>query len=159
MKLHYVLLLSFVSLIGWRATASAHGVKLKYRTTQAVEIQAAYDGGQPMANAQITVYAPDDPSSAWLTGTTDATGKFTFTPEANQIGNWDVKVRQAGHGEIVTIELGAAELNTSSMTSVQTQAFFTESSYTPLQKLIMAATGIWGCVGTALFFYRRKIES
>jgi len=139
----------------------AHGANISYQQTQAIEIQAQYDGGTPMDNAQVTVYAPDDPANPWLKGMTDAEGKFTFSPDPTVTGNWDVKVRQAGHGDLVSIPIagnangdgGGGENNTVQIATAPTSM---NSGYTPLQKAVMAAVGVWGCVGTALFFARRK---
>ena len=78
--------------------ATAHGVKIEHRMTQVVEIQATYDTGTPLKNAQVTVYAPENPTTPWKQGMTDEAGNFMFTPDAVQNGYWEVKVRQAGHG-------------------------------------------------------------
>lgn len=144
-------LLLFLTLGGSTRTL-AHGAKLTYQSTQAIEIQATYDDGSPMANAQVVIYAPDDPTTPWLTGMTNPQGQFIFTPDGSQSGNWDIKVRQAGHGDILTIPLTQDTLVSANVSSSQ-------SNYTPLQKALMAITGIWGFVGTALFFSRKKVQS
>jgi nickel transport protein len=102
-KLQYVLPFALLSGLGWQAQALAHGVMIDYATTQAIEITALYDTGEPMANAQVVVYAPNDPSTPWMTGSTTESGSFTFSPDPTQSGNWEVAVRQAGHGEILSI--------------------------------------------------------
>jgi nickel transport protein len=98
-----------------------------------------------MAGAQVTVYAPNDPSTPWLTGVCDDEGRFSFTPDSSESGTWDIQVRQAGHGDIVHIPVGAASAGTGD-----------SDSYSALQIILMAACVIWGSVGTALFFMRRK---
>ncbi len=126
--------------------AIAHGVALNYKTTQALEIQAKYDTGEPMKQAQVTVYAPNR-EKPWLQGRTDDKGRFTFTPDASIPGSWEVKVRLAGHGDVVTIPVGATQADASANEG---------SGYTPLQKGVMTASVVWGLIGTALFFWRRK---
>ncbi|GAB4531497.1 MAG: carboxypeptidase regulatory-like domain-containing protein [Pleurocapsa sp.] len=133
--------------------ALAHGAKIQYRQTPAITIQANYDDGSPMKNAQVVVYAPSDPAAPWIKGTTDETGHFSFTPDSSITGNWDVKVRQSGHGDIITIPLTDGKLNSELNT---TKAISGNNSDTSLQKIIAAAAGIWGFVGTALFFSRPK---
>lgn len=157
--------LLFCTVLGISPKALAHGANISFQPTQAIEIQAQYDGGTPMDNAQVTVYAPDDPATPWLTGTTDAEGKFTFSPDPTLTGNWDVKVRQAGHGDLISIPIegnnssgenannGSSDNNTVAIATAPTMM---NSGYTPLQKAVMAVVGVWGCVGTALFFARRK---
>lgn len=152
--------LGLLCLVGWQSRAIAHGVAIEYRATQAYEIKAAYDTGDPMTNAQVAVFAPTDPAKPWLTGTTDAAGRFVFSPSAP--GNWEVQVRQAGHGDILVIpvESGSAapvpavsSSNGESATNPP-RAAGSVGTYTPLQKGVMIGSVIWGCVGTALFFGR-----
>jgi len=54
------------------------------------------------------------------------------------------RVRHAGHGGIIHVPVGEA------------LAAAGGTPYSPLQLVLMAACVIWGLVGTALFFARRK---
>jgi len=125
--------------------ALAHGAKIEYTVNVAIELVAAYDNGEPMAGAQFVVYAPDDPSTPWLTGFCDDEGRFSFVPDTSKPGTWDVQVRQAGHGDIVHIPIGEDAAVTGS-----------SGGYTTLQIVLMALCVVWGTVGTALYFSRRK---
>lgn len=150
----YGLPTALLLMFGWQAVTHAHGVALDYTSVAAVQLTATYDNGEPMKNAQVNIYAPDDPSDPWLTGQTDEQGQFVFTPDAEQAGNWEVQVRQAGHGDIVNIPV-----NTNADGSVQIAdaiAKRTSDSYSTPQLVLMGAAGIWGFVGTALFFSREK---
>jgi len=111
----------------------------------AIEIVAKYDNGEPMDGAQVVVYAPDDASTPWLTGSCDDEGRFTFMPDSSKPGTWDVQVRKAGHGDIVHISVGE-----------DTVVSGGTSSYSVLQIVLMVACVIWGGVGTALYFSRRR---
>jgi nickel transport protein len=113
-------------------------------------LQASYDDGKPMIDAQVVVYAPSEPSKPWLKGKTDAQGKFVFTPDSSLVGNWEVKVRRAGHGDIITIPVG----QTLALGQISSAA-----DYTPLQKMLMSLSTVWGFVGTALFFAQKKGNS
>jgi nickel transport protein len=178
-KLQFIFPLALLSGLAWQMRALAHGVAIDYQETQAIEITAIYDTGEPMANAQVVVYAPSDPSTPWMAGTTTETGIFTFTPDRSQAGNWEVSVRQAGHGELLSIPVEASASSTGESTGGTTQATedATESevstttdtprmnqtpqsnrigSLTPMQRALMAGSAIWGFVGTALFFTRGK---
>jgi len=125
--------------------ALAHGAKIEYTVNVAIELVAAYDNGEPMAGAQFVVYAPDDPSTPWLTGFCDDEGRFSFVPDTSKPGTWDVQVRQAGHGDIVHIPISEDAAVTGS-----------SGGYTTLQIVLMALCVVWGTVGTALYFSRRK---
>jgi nickel transport protein len=125
--------------------ALAHGVIVRYTVDIAIDIVALYDDGQPMAGAQVSIYAPDDPSTPWLTEVCDDNGCFSFVPDTSKPGIWDVQVRQAGHGDIVHIPIGEDMVATSGT-----------GGYTTIQIVLMAACFIWGSVGTALYFSRRR---
>lgn len=143
-KPHHFLVLCAV--LGFSPSVLAHGANISFQQTSALEIEAKYDDGQPLKEASVTVYAPNDPATPWLTGQTDNNGKFTFSPDPTMTGNWDVRVRQAGHGDFISIPVTEGGVSGGGGTS----------GYTPLQKALMAAVGVWGCVGTALFFSRNK---
>jgi len=145
LKLIAGVLFTLALLLALPLPAYAHGAKIEYKVGMTVEIVAAYDSGEPMAGAQVTIYAPDNPSAPWMTGVCDDEGRFSFTPDTTIIGTWDVQVRQAGHGDIVHIPIGTDSAGGGS------------GGYTPLQIVLMAACVIWGSLGTALYFSRRRV--
>ncbi|MFB6274900.1 MAG: carboxypeptidase regulatory-like domain-containing protein [Halothece sp.] len=134
--------------------ALAHGVAIAHRQTSAIEIRATYDNGKPMSNAQVVVYAPNNPAEPWLKGTTTQEGTFAFVPDRDIQGDWDVKVRKSGHGDLISIPIENSE--TGSPQQTQASNRWQGGNYTPLQKAIMAALGVWGFIGTGLFFARNK---
>ena len=147
----------------------AHGTKISYENTEAIVIKAAYNTGEPMGKAQISVYAPDNPSQPWLTGTTDEKGRFLFQPDSTKSGNWEVKVRHLGHGGVVRVPVTSiaqptetqqtqpkASPNSSTPEQVVRVSESENFEYTPVQRGLMIASVIWGCVGTGLFFSNRK---
>ena len=125
--------------------AGAHGVQVAAELTQAVHIRATYDTGQPMAQAQVALFAPSNPAQVWARGVTDDKGTFTFVPDPAEVGQWSVQVRQAGHGAIVSVTTDGTAPQAAQPTP-QSMA----------QKLLMVALVAWGALGTALFFWRRK---
>jgi nickel transport protein len=127
------------------AQALAHGVNIEYSSDVEITIVAKYDTGTPMAGAQVAVYAPDDPTTPWLTGVCDDEGVFSFTPDTSKPGTWDVQVRLAGHGGIIHIPVGEGAAASGGL-----------GGYSWLQIAIMAACVIWGSVGTALYSRRRR---
>lgn len=156
MRLNSIIALAGCLCFGVAQAAFAHGVKLTQQPTSAIEIQAAYDSGTPMVNAQVNVYAPDNPASPWRVGVTDDQGVFVFVPDPQKSGYWEVQVRQAGHGGVVSIPVGP-DLGIGKSTPAPVQSSGS-GVYNPLQKGIMLGSVIWGLVGTALFFSRRKSE-
>ncbi|MEM8861168.1 MAG: carboxypeptidase-like regulatory domain-containing protein [Chloroflexota bacterium] len=135
-----------VSFYSQPSSANAHGTAVTYSLVSTVRVNAEFDTGEPMSEAQVTVYAPNDPQTPWLKGVADADGNFSFDPDPEIIGDYSVQVRLAGHGEFITVPVGGG---TASSTGGQTTA----------QQLIMAAAVIWGFIGTALYFSARKKDN
>ena len=145
-KWKFIVCLAFLLIVlGLPTKAFAHGVDIQYTSTMAIEIVAAYDSGEPMSGAQVVVYAPDDPSTPWLTSVCDDEGHFTFTPDNSKPGNWDVQIRKAGHGAIVHIPVGEGAAVSGGT-----------GGYSVLQIVLMAACVAWGIAGTALYVSRRR---
>ena len=125
----------------------AHGVKIEYGEAEgAVGIVAKYDSGEPMANAEVVVYAPDDRQTVWLTGKCDEEGRFAFFPKASVWGTYDIQVRQAGHGEMIHVEINEDGKVVGGGSS----------GYSTTQIVIMAICVIWGVIATALYFSNRR---
>lgn len=152
MKYQWIIVFLLFPILSVQERAIAHGAKAEYQLTSAVEIKALYDSGFPMKKAQVTVYAPDNPTQPWKEGLTDEEGSFTFTPDVKKTGYWEVKVRQAGHGALITIPLESKNVLTEKSTALTQN----KAELSPLQKGVMIASVIWGCIGTALFFQRSK---
>ncbi|PSN17298.1 carboxypeptidase regulatory-like domain-containing protein [filamentous cyanobacterium CCP5] len=133
------------------ATAAlAHGANIEVSQGQ-IQIQATYDGGNPMANAQVLVYSPDNLEEPWTEATTDESGRFSFEPDS--AGTWEVTVRQAGHGDVVTIPVGESA---TAADSPEVEAAPVQAGLSPMQQWVTIGSVIWGFVGTALFFSRGK---
>ncbi len=142
------LCLAALIFFGAPRVADAHGVEIEHRSGEAVEVEAAFDNGEIMDDAQVTIYAPDEPSEPWETGSTDEEGRYVFMPDTSIPGTWDVQVREAGHGALVNVDVDEGAVSSEVGQSGG-------SGYDTLQLVLMGAAGIWGFVGTALFFMRR----
>ena len=127
----------------------AHGALLQHRLLPCIAIEALYDGGQPMAEARVVVFAPDEPARPWLTGQTDGQGRFSFVPDPERPGTWSVQVRQAGHGAMIHIPLIDSG-------PVPPPHPVPAPAPATAQRWLMALAIVWGCLGTALFFLRRR---
>ncbi len=149
-------ILGLLTSVAAMPAALAHGVAVDYRVTSAnVEIEATYDSGKPLANAQVVIYAPDAPTQAWLTGTADAEGRFSFTPPANQMGNWQVKVRQAGHGAVLNVPV-ASNSQDAGLQVAQDSGLHESHAVNPVQRGLMSFAVIGGFVLTAVIFSSKK---
>jgi len=145
MKKYYTFLAVICLLVAWPAIPTyAHGVDITYGNTSAIQLTAKFDTGEPINGGDVVIYAPNEPAKPWGTGKCDENGSFTFTPDPALQGTWDVQVRQAGHGGMVHIPVAGSAIQPVS------------TGFTTAQVVIMSASVIWGLVGTALYFSRRK---
>ncbi len=133
--------------------AFAHAAYIQLSPVRGVEVRAAYDSGEPMAGAQVRVFAPDAPTRVWAQGLTDESGVYRFVPDPAIDGAWAVQVRQAGHGAMGEIRL---EPTSVSAAEVALPLPASASGPDPLQKALMAGAIIWGFIGTALYFKRPR---
>jgi hypothetical protein len=69
----------------------------------AVEIIADYSTGEPMAGAQVLIFAPGNPSVPWQRGTSDRQGRYRFTPDLSRRGRWTIRVEDAGHSSFMNL--------------------------------------------------------
>lgn len=178
MKCSRVLLFLLFTTCGVSQPILAHGAKIDYQQASAVVVKATFDDGTPMANAQAVVYSPRNPNIPWAKGVTDESGKFIFVPESGLSGDWEVKIRQSGHGKIVSIPLGNQEqavepkpvveskqivgsnsaiIREAKSLAIESKASsLSNSGYSWQQKTIMSVSIVWGFLGTALFFFANR---
>ena len=126
-------------------TAFSHAALIEAETAQAVRLHAFYDTGAPMSHAQVIIYAPDNPVTAWGQGVTDRDGRLDFVlgPET---GRWSFQARQAGHGAMVHLDI----------TDEAPVVIATSRAQSWGQRMVMVALVAWGALGTALFALSRR---
>lgn len=101
----------------WSAVAGAHGARGEVYTGDVRAVTFAYSVGEPMAAADVRVYAPgaDAPHQA---GRTDAAGQFAFVPD--RPGTWRVEARDGrGHVVDMTVPVGGSVGSTADQTAAQ----------------------------------------
>ncbi|MEB3230942.1 MAG: carboxypeptidase-like regulatory domain-containing protein [Leptolyngbyaceae bacterium] len=133
----------------------AHGVQIESEPIQSLQMRALFESGDPMANAQVTIYSPADLQTPWQQLSTDENGYFVFTPDPAIPGNWEVQVRQAGHGDLVRV---AVDDNSSGLPLAYAGGTPYSGGQSPVQKWGTIAAAVWGFVGTALFFSQRQLS-
>ncbi|MFG6093810.1 carboxypeptidase-like regulatory domain-containing protein [Leptothoe sp. ISB3NOV94-8A] len=141
----------------WGQPGWSHGAIAT--VTQTFSVEASYSSGEPMASAQVVVYRPDNPDEPWLTGQTDEQGNFEFSPDTE--GDWEVVIRQAGHGTTVNVPVtnqAVAQVENPQAVARSTTALVSSSEplTNPLQRWASAGAALWGLIGTVLFFSRGK---
>jgi hypothetical protein len=102
MPILYFLTVALAVLLPCKAPA----VGLDLFATRTVTVQFATQDGKPMADAEVKVYAPGDPTHVYKTGRTDKDGKFDFG--ADRDGMWTAEARTEGEVARATIRVGDA---------------------------------------------------
>lgn len=88
----------------WSLSAVGPAAALDLFARHTVTAQFATADGKPMADAEVRVFAPGQPSRPALTGRTDSAGKFEFS--ANTDGLWSAEAHGASEIARVTIRVG-----------------------------------------------------
>jgi nickel transport protein len=146
-------------------SADAHGTLVESSLTRRVqvelevEVHATYHSGRPMAGASVRVMAPGDDQTPYLVGTCDDDGRFVFQPPADRVGTWEVQVRLQGHGGTVQLDVeppaDGAGAGAEAPATVRVEAS-SSPHLSAMQIVVMVGCVVWGLVGTALFFTRRR---
>ncbi len=124
----------------------AHGTKYEILKSRDLRIKASFDAGEPMAGADVLIFAPDTMKPERKT-TSDNDGVFVFTPD--KPGIWILQVRdKAGHGMRINLDI-----DSSLSVSVNQEM---KAGTTLLQKLVMAFCVVVGFLGTALYFMGKR---
>lgn len=151
-----VIPLAGLGVMSFMDAAFSHAARLNYEVEPTISLTATYDHGEPLDNAQVFVYSPENPREPWITGTTDESGRYQFRPNPEISGNWTVTVRQAGHGDMITINLDdSTPMANGSTGDAENSSLLADLPDISIsQRLLTGASVIWGCVGTALYFSR-----
>ena len=73
----------------------AHAIQTNYLLeSDTLEIQSVFGAIEesPNPNAQVTIYAPNNPEQPWLETQTDGNGEFSFKPDFELQGEWAVEI-------------------------------------------------------------------
>jgi len=99
------LVLSLWLLLGGATPAWAHAAQTDYfvdlfASELQLEFTASFSTGEPMADADVIVYAPEDRETPWQEAETDADGHYTFKPDPELVGDWRIEFEKEGHADI-----------------------------------------------------------
>ena len=126
-------------------------------TQQGLEIQSTFSTEEPVQEAEVSVYAPNNPDEPWMVGYTDEEGKFSFIPDTSIEGDWEIAIIQEGHEDYLTIPVGEQGIEF----DLISQGNKSDIHYSAIP---LNSWGILGFSGlamsaTALLGYRRFLKS
>ncbi|APH38756.1 carboxypeptidase-like regulatory domain-containing protein [Methanohalophilus halophilus] len=146
-----LLMLALILAMLTTPAVSGHRVYLMHQVNE-VEVKAWYGGGDPIANADITIYAiKDGEEEIYIEDVTDEDGMYYFSPKLG-VDEYRIIVSQMGHQDEIEIDLKgegkSAEENNS-----------TDDTELPLTANIVAGIGyIMGFAGIGLYARARKMQ-
>ncbi|MEB3358748.1 MAG: hypothetical protein VKK04_18625 [Synechococcales bacterium] len=149
-------LLVLFALFGQPANAWAHQVETDFSfdlISAQLQFVSTFSTGEPMASADVTVYAPGNREEPWFEGKTDEEGRFAFLPDPSQTGEWRIEFRQEGHADIWTVPVSEAGIQFDGITDGLNRDYH----YAAFPNASLAAGLVGGAIGGSLLLVRRRL--
>ncbi|MEO1348968.1 MAG: hypothetical protein AAFW84_09230 [Cyanobacteria bacterium J06635_15] len=150
----------FLGLVSSPGRALAHMIETDYQLIydsleiQSLEIQSVFSTGEVFPNAPIVVYSPEDPTTPWLEGTTDESGKFVFDPDPAIAGEWSVEIGEDSHWDRLRIPVGDRGIDFDAITYLDGH---TPHRHHPFaDQLIVAGAAICSAIGGQFLGHKLK---
>ena len=85
--------------------AFAHSVQTDYLLTsqKGLELDVSFSTGEPLADAPVKIYSPNNLDEPWFEGKTDENGQFDFLPDQKMEGEWTVEIGEMSHADILSV--------------------------------------------------------
>ncbi len=85
--------------------ALAHSVQTDYLLSpkDGLALDVTFSTGEPLADAPVKIYSPDNPAEPWFEGKTDENGQFNFLPDQKLEGEWTVEIGENSHADILSV--------------------------------------------------------
>jgi len=103
----FLLPLAALALLSTPQKAFGHAVETNYLFEDELQIQTLFSHGEPLTDAKVQVFSPENPEEPWLEGKTDAEGRFSFAPDTELAGDWEIIIQEKGHGDMLTVPVDA----------------------------------------------------
>lgn len=148
MKSKLLMPLLLLAVVGFPARALAHAMETNYVLEEANKVQftAVFSTGEPLKNAKVKIYAPNNPSEPLMETQTDENGQFTLDTDQKMPGEWEVSIGKAGHQDILTVPVTPKGVNLNEISEVPAN----QSPQVPLVAIVLS-----GGMGSALLATRR----
>ncbi|MGK7889601.1 MAG: carboxypeptidase regulatory-like domain-containing protein [Leptolyngbyaceae cyanobacterium] len=95
--------------------ATAHMIETDYNLLeldQSLEFTSTFSTGEPVPEASVSIYAPDNLEEPWLELITDDQGRFSFTPDQSIPGEWEIHIEKGiGHQDFWTVPVNSTGID------------------------------------------------
>lgn len=107
MKAFWITCLVLLIAMGCPQPVYAHALETNFQVDQLQKlyIKSTFSTGDPLQFGQVKVYAPNNPNTPELAGSTDAEGNFTVQLDPQQKGEWKVTIGESDHGDILYVRV------------------------------------------------------
>jgi nickel transport protein len=128
------------------AKTLAHTMQTNYLFTDELEFQSTYSTDEAAKNADVIIYAPNNLEKPWLESKTDEEGRFSFLPDQNIPGDWEVQIIDEGHGEVIIVPVTENGVDFENIShEAQQDLHYSSSPMSPLHSLLITVGvgGLW----------------
>lgn len=153
-----IIFLFLILLIVFNADAQAHELTFDIvKQYPAITVQASYFKAEPLVNAAVLIFAPDENKTEYQKGNTDQSGYFAFVPTF--AGNWKMVVDdKMGHRSEISITVSDDFFNGndtgSSATEVSHHSHF--GNLPVIYKIMFGLALVFGGTGILYWFKAKK---
>lgn len=125
------------------------------RTGASIELRSEFSNGEPLKGATVMVYAPNRPGRIWAKGVTDSEGRYDFKPDETIQGDWEVRIGQGGHADILTVPVSDRGIEADLMAQESVDLHYAEASPWAIAGSFAVAVA---CVGFARMNGKREAK-
>ena len=156
MKLRLALPIALLAIVGFAPKAFAHMIETDFNVfEQELEFTSTFSSGEPVQDAQVTIYAPSNPEEPWVELTTDENGQFSFIPDESIPGDWEIRIEQdVSHGDLWTVPVTGTGVDYDNISSAEPDEQFYFAVNTPLA--LAGILGFGACMGIAAYASRKS---
>ena len=130
--------------------AMGHSVETDYLLSpdNGLALDVNFSTGEPLAEAPVKIYSPDNPEEPWMEGETDENGQFSFLPEDGIEGEWTVEIGEKSHADFLSVPVKDDGIQLEQISQGHADAMVAQSPLTfktlPAQAASWAEDGVDG---------------
>ncbi|NJM95778.1 MAG: carboxypeptidase regulatory-like domain-containing protein [Acaryochloridaceae cyanobacterium CSU_5_19] len=151
MKTRFLIPFLLLAIVGLPSKALGHAIETNYvlENSSNVKFTATFSSGEPLGNAKVNIYSPNNPDTPAIETTTNEKGEFTFVPDPKAQGDWEVSIKKEGHADYLTVPVNPKGVDINQISAAPHQNI-------PQGTLPLGAMVIASGIGTAVISARRQ---
>lgn len=124
--------------------ALAHSVQTDYLLSgdRSLALDVTFSTGEPLADAIVKIYSPDNLSEPWMEGKTDENGQFNFHPDQELEGEWTLEIGEYSHADILSVPVEKEGIQIDDISQEDSETVFAQNPLTLKTSPAQAVTGL-----------------